>query len=125
MQQAPLAGAQIPYKFVGPWTPPSEYGILISPPINVTAENWPEGAPETAAFPQFATTLGQQIGTAFYFYGTYGYFSPAAPGYLGNNWNQSNLYGAPVGSHMVFEAQVEEPNNWQQAGSLFTIAVPP
>jgi hypothetical protein len=123
MQQQPLPGAQIPYKFIGTWVPPAAYGILISPPIVVTAAAWPDGGPTSPAFPQFATTTGQQIGTEFYFYGTY--LSAPSPGYLGNNWDQSNRYGAPVGSMMTFVPNVEALNDWQQSGYSVTVGTPP
>jgi len=105
--------ATIPYGFIGPWMPPTEYGNLISPPINVTSQNWAPGVPQADAVPQFATDQGQQIGSIFFPYGSLGTNPGGAPCALGNNWNEGVRYGAPSGYDMIYFAQVEAADNWQ------------
>lgn len=124
-----LPPATIPEGFTGTWTPPSQYGKLLSPTIVLTESDWPVGGPPGAKIPQFATDLGQQIGQEFFFYGVFVVpnglpnTSPAA-GYLGNNYKQGSLYGAPVGSSMVYESNVE--SSWAPIqGQPFVVTNPP
>lgn len=118
MQQAPLPAPVIPAGWTGKWTPPSEYGTLISPAVVVTV------AANVAQLPQIATTLGQTIGTAFFFYGTYG-LDGKTGGYLGNSFEQGNRYGAPATGSMIYFSDVEAANNWYPIMGAPFIASPP
>ena len=122
-----IKGAVMPAGFTGVWTPdPKIYGNLISPPINVSAANWPVGAPQTDAYPQFATDKGQQIGQIFFPYGSI-VTTPGvveAPQVLGNNWDQTNRYGSPFTYWMAFLSQVEAPDNWQAIQGQPLVPVP-
>lgn len=124
-QKAPLPGATIPWGATGPWTPPTQFGVLKSPAINPTAANWPaQPAPPSVVYPQFCTDLGQQIGNKFFFYGTYGTVNGQS-GYLQNPYDQQNRYGAPAGAPMIMLAQVTAPDNWQEEQTVFTPGQPP
>lgn len=122
-QKAPLPGATMPFGYLaseaGPWQPPfPKYGTkLVSPPIEPTALNWPEGAPQTGAMPQFVTDTGQQIGEIFFFFGTAvsdpnGVFE----GYLGSPADMDiwppKMHGTP-GPITYENTQVMDPNNWE------------
>lgn len=129
IQRGPLPAALIPYGHVGPWTPPKMYGVMTSPPIELTAADWPEGAPQTAAAPQFATGVGQQIGSRFFFFGT-ALASPGGgfEGYLGDpadcgNWPH-DTFGTP-GPIVFVNTEIMDPGNWQGIEGQPVVAVRP
>jgi hypothetical protein len=68
---------------VGGWTPPPEFGTLISGPISFTPADWVGQEPGYTPTPQCATTLGQVLGKLFFWWGTYGEVTGSnSPGYL-------------------------------------------
>jgi hypothetical protein len=124
----------MPYGFLGTWTP-SEYGTLISPPIVVTAAAWPAGVPNQPICPQFATTLGQQIGAQFFLYGTFMGPTIADPpagacGFLQNQLTHAvPPQLAESGNKTLTPIEIGGPfivNNWQQSdiGSYAALPIP-
>lgn len=125
-QKAPIPAPKIPFGYVGPWPSPSQplapqYGTkLISPPIEVTADNWK--GPQSDAFPQIATDTGQVFDDLYYEYNTYmgpAGLPPGDPswGFLANPetqaWPPSALRGVS-GMGAFTDRQVMTPNNWSQ-----------
>jgi len=70
---AGTAAPKVPFGFVGTWTPPSQYGTLISSPMTFTAASWtteaPPGSNQDAPW-DWATNLGQVIAGNWYPWGT-------------------------------------------------------
>jgi hypothetical protein len=113
----------IPDKFVGDWgkTIPASYGVLKSPPIVVKDNDWTNLIHSYT--PQFSTSLGQQIGNKFIFFGTY-VGAPGAKagdktcGYLGDpmlspadQLNEAHKLGVP--GPMLYASNVTAPENWK------------
>jgi len=124
-------GASMPYGFIGNWAPPASYGVLLSPRITVVQANWPAGIlTGVSAYPQFASTVGQQIGASFFPWGTYmcpaGLTSGAnGCGYLGNPYDPTGQSSGKYGKPVIVAAQVTAADNWQQTISNPLVAVAP
>ncbi len=63
----------MPVGFIGSWTPPAEYGTLVSSPMVFTEADWTIETPPASNQPaswDFATTVGQVIGGVWFTWGT-------------------------------------------------------
>ncbi len=73
LPQSGTLGPKVPFGFIGSWTPPAEYGTLVSSPMVFTEADWTIETPPASNQPaswDFATTVGQVIGGVWFTWGT-------------------------------------------------------